>query len=76
MARDAKSDVSDRRSVAGGDVERHALDTALDAALAETFPASDPVAIHVDTVDHEPHGRQPSAVQQKVPAPNADRHSR
>ena len=30
---------------------RHHLEAALDEALAESFPASDPVAI---TVDHEP----------------------
>jgi hypothetical protein len=35
-----------KRAVSGSE----AVDAALDEALAATFPASDPVAIHTDTV--------------------------
>ncbi len=74
MVSSALSDTSDRRAGVGGDVEQDALDTALDEALAETFPASDPVAIHVDTADSKPGRMAGTSVQQVAPAPDGARH--
>jgi hypothetical protein len=54
MARNTPSDTLDRRAPTDGNAERVRLDLALDEALGETFPASDPVAIHVDRLDSPP----------------------
>lgn len=54
MARDALSDALDRRAPTDGDAEKERMDLALDEALDATFPASDPVAIHVDRVESPP----------------------
>ncbi len=51
MARNTPSDTLDRRASTGDDAEQARIDLALDEALKETFPASDPVAIHVDRLD-------------------------
>jgi hypothetical protein len=41
----------DAASAGGPDDEEHArLDSALDEALDETFPASDPIAVHLPDV--------------------------
>jgi hypothetical protein len=54
MARNTLSDTLDRRAPTDDDAEQARMDLALDEALKETFPASDPVAIHVDRLDAPP----------------------
>lgn len=76
MARNAPPVTSDRRRAADGDVEPNALETALDEALAETFPASDPVAIHVDAVASVPDRALVTAAQRELSARQPDRRNR
>ena len=58
MARNTPSDTLDRRAPTDDDAEQARVDLALDEALKETFPASDPVAIHLDRLD-APRDRSP-----------------